>query len=313
MKAENTTNTGSDTHSGAATGAVTEIADVEAHTGEGILWHPWMQRLFWADIPNGRLYAYDPRTQDHTLAYERDGDIGGFTIQADGELLLFEEDGRIETWNPETWETTVVRVEIPEERGSRFNDVIADPLGGVFCGTMPHGDSPGRLYRLATDGDLTMVVDDVRISNGLGFTPNLTGLYHTKTTRDRICRYEYNSTTGAIGHPTIFVDASDDPGHPDGLTVDAEGFVWSARWDGGRIVRHAPDGVVVEEWTFPVRKVSCVTFGGPSYQTAFATTALAGGTHESEGGGAGAVYRFDPGVRGVSEFASAIRLGDAEL
>lgn len=319
MKPEDTTNTDTDTDTdidtgtGATTGAATRIADVEAHTGEGILWHPSMQRLFWVDIPNGRLFSYNPRTREPALEYERDGAIGGFTMQTDGDLLLFEEDGRIETWNPGTRETTVVRAEIPEERGSRFNDVIADPLGGVFCGTMPQGDSPGRLYRLATDGDLTMVADDVGISNGLGFTPDLTGLYHTETTRDRIYRYEYDPVTGAVGDRTTFVDASAEPGHPDGLTVDAQGCVWSARWDGGRVVRYGADGGRRGEWQFPARKVSCVTFGGPAYQTAFVTTALAGSSRESEGAGAGAVFRFDPGVRGISEFTSAIRRGDVDI
>lgn len=78
---------------------------------------------------------------------------------------------------------------IPEETGSRFNDVITDPLGGVFCGTMPQGNSPGRLYRPDTDGELTVIADGVGISNGLGFTLDLTGLYHTETSADRIYRY----------------------------------------------------------------------------------------------------------------------------
>lgn len=294
------------------TAAVTKLADTECYTGEGVLWHPGEQLLYWVDIPNGRLFSYDPRTDTHEVAHERDGAIGGFTIERDGTLLLFEEDGRIETWNPRDGEATIVRDGIDAESGSRFNDVIADPLGGVFCGTMPQGDSPGRLYRLAPDGDLTLVADEVGISNGLGFTPDLTGVYHTVTTADRIYRYEFDPATGEVGNRTVFVDARDDPGHPDGLTVDAQGAVWSARWDGGRVVRYSPAGDALGEVTFPAQKVSCVTFGGPAYQDAFVTTALVDSTREIEGAGAGAVFRFDPSVRGVSEFTSAIGCSAAD-
>lgn len=85
-----------------STTRVTKIADAECHTGEGVLWHPDEQRFYWVDIPDGQLFSYDPRRDDHVLAYERDGAIGGFTIQRDGDLLLFEEDARIERWNPGT-------------------------------------------------------------------------------------------------------------------------------------------------------------------------------------------------------------------
>lgn len=293
------------------------VADERCHTGEGVLWHPGVQRLYWVDIPNGRLFAYDPRADHHETAYERDGAIGGFTVQRDGALLLFEEAGRIETWDPATGETRLVRGSIAAEADSRFNDVVADPLGGVFCGTMPQGDSPGRLYRLAPDGELSLVADAVGISNGLGFTPDLTGLYHTETLADRIYRYGFDPETGEVGDRTVFADTTDDAGQPDGLAVDSMGYVWSARWGGGRVVRHAPDGEPVASVAFPARKVSCPTFGGPAYRDGYVTTALDGGTRdeegesegEGEGAGAGALFAFDPGVRGVPEFRSAVDAG----
>lgn len=284
----------------------TTIADYECHTGEGVLWHPGRQRLYWVDIPKGRLFSYDPRTDSHDVVYERDGAIGGFTIQRDGDLLLFEEEGRIETWNPPGGETTLVHESLDGESGSRFNDVIADPLGGVFCGTMPQGDSPGRLYRLDPEGDVTIIEAGVGISNGLGFTPDLTGMYHTETETDTIYRYDFDAATGSVSDRRVFVDASDDDGHPDGLTVDSTGCVWSARWDGGCIVRYSPAGEPIGRVEFPARKVSSVTIGGPAYDTAYATTALAGGSRADEGDGAGSVFSFDPGVRGLPEFQSAV-------
>lgn len=286
--------------------AVRRIAAYECHTGEGVLWHPDAQRLYWVDIPNGRLFSYDPRTNSHDVVYERDGSIGGFTIEQNGDLLLFEEAGRIETWSPTDGGTTIVRESIEGEAGSRFNDVIADPLGGVFCGTMPQGESPGRLYRLDTSGALTVIEEGVRISNGLGFTRDLTGLYHTETAADTIYRYTYDPDTGAVSDRRVFVDTMDEPGRPDGLTVDSMGYVWSARWNGGCVLRYAPDGTPVGRIELPARKVSCLTFGGPSYDTAYVTTALAGGDRDAEGDGAGSVFDFDPSVRGIPEFQSAV-------
>jgi sugar lactone lactonase YvrE len=148
------------------------IADYGCDTTEGPLWHDDLATLFWLDIPVGRLYAYNPGTNEHRLVYEA-GTIGGFTIQADGALLLCGDRGRVWTWDPRSDETRVIVEEIPAERGSRFNDVIADPEGRVYAGTMPDGERPGRLYRLDPDGTLEVALVDAGLSNGMGFTPAL--------------------------------------------------------------------------------------------------------------------------------------------
>ncbi|HET6566954.1 MAG TPA: SMP-30/gluconolactonase/LRE family protein, partial [Rhodothermales bacterium] len=125
------------------------IADYACETGEGPLWHPIEQRLYWLDIPAGRLFRYDPVSDVHELCFEGEP-VGGITLQADGSLLFFMARGAVRCWRDGT--LTTMLDEIPEERDTRFNDVIADPLGGVFCGTMPTDDRPGHLYRMATDG-----------------------------------------------------------------------------------------------------------------------------------------------------------------
>lgn len=106
------------------------------------------------------------------------------------------------------------------------------------------------------------------------------------------------------------MNAKADPGHLDELTVDAQDAVWSARWDGGRIVRYSSDGKPLTQVAFPAQKLSCLTFGGPAYQDAYVTTAIADESSDTEGDGAGSVFRFDPGVCGVSEFTSEIWLPD---
>lgn len=279
------------------------IADYQCVTGEGPLWHPTEQRLYWADIPTGRMFRYDPKTGQHEQFYAGDV-VGGFTIQDDGALLLFMARGAVKIWRDGQLET--ILDEIPDERDSRFNDVFADPEGRVFCGTMPTKDRPGRLYRLDPDRTLTLLLEGIAVSNGMGLTLDRKQLYYTETGAKKIYLFDYDQRTGAISNQRVFKDSSDEDGMPDGMTVDAEGHVWSARWDGYRLTRYAPDGTEVLRVQFPAKKVSSVTFGGPDYMDMYVTTA--GGNDKAENGpGAGALFRLRLGIQGLPEFPSRIR------
>jgi D-xylonolactonase len=281
------------------------IADYACHTGENPLWHPLEQRVYWCDIPRGRLFCYDPASGHHEMLLEGE-ELGGFTVQADGALLLFMARGAVRLLRDGA--LTDVIAELPDELDSRFNDVIADPRGRVFCGTMPSASRNGRLYRLDTDGAITGVLDDIACSNGMGFTPDLREMYYTDSGRYVIYRFDYDEATGALSNRRVFARNPEAEGLPDGMTVDAEGDVWSARWDGGQLVRLAADGSVAQRIDFPARKVSSVVFGGPSYEDMYVTTA-GGGEKATEGAGAGALFRLRlPGVRGRPEFFSRIGL-----
>ena len=278
------------------------IADYQCVIGEGPLWHPGEKRVYWTDISMGRMFRYDPANEVHEQIYEGDV-VGGFTIQEDGSLLLFLAMGAIAIWREGQFR--YVYEEIPNERETRFNDVIADPAGRVFCGTMSTPDRPGRLYRLDADGQLTQVLDDVDISNGMGFTPDRTQMYYTDSPKREIYLFDYNRDTGGITNKRVFVRTPEGEGMPDGLTVDAEGYIWSARWDGSCLVRYTPDGKEDRRIEFPAKKVSSVIFGGEDYTDMYVTTA--GGDNKAEEGyGAGALYRVNAGVRGVPEFLSRI-------
>jgi len=281
------------------------IADYECVTGEGPLWHPDEQVVYWVDIPQGRLFRYDPATGRHEQCYEGDEAIGGFTVQADGALLFFMARGAVKVWRDGQLQTVID--EISRERDSRFNDVIADPTGRVFCGTMPTGNQLGCLYRLDTDGSLSVVVEDVEVSNGMGFTPDRTQMYYTDSLKHEIYLFDYDEATGEIANQRVFVHTADDGSVPDGMTVDAEGYVWSARWDGSCLVRYAPDGTEDRRIAFPTKKVSCPTFGGPDYASIYVTTA-GGDKKDGNGALAGALFRLDVGIRGVPEFRSRIGL-----
>jgi len=252
------------------------------------------------------MYRYDPGTSIHEQVY--DGElVGGFTIQSDGALLLFGARGAIRTWRDGRLE--IVIAELPDERDSRFNDVFADPAGRVFCGTMPTQERLGRLYRLESDGRISVVLEGIGCSNGMGLTPDRRHLYYTDSTRREIYLFDYDQASGELTNQRIFVRTSEDEGMPDGMTVDAAGYVWSARWDGWCLVRYAPDGTEERRIRFPAGQVSCPTFGGEDYSDLYVTTA-GGQDRAANGPGAGALFRVRvPGVRGVPEFRSTISLG----
>jgi len=279
------------------------IADYACQTGEGPIWHTDEKRLYWVDIPAGRMFRYHAETGTHEMCYSGDP-VGGFTVQADGSLLLFRSRGAVVNWRDGEMSTVVE--DIPDERDTRFNDVIADPEGRVFCGTMPTAARPGRLYRLDTDGSLRVVVEGVGCSNGMGFTPDGRGMYYTDSSSREISLFDYDRSSGEISNRRVFLDLTAEEDVPDGMTVDAEGYVWSARWDGSCLVRYTPDGSEDRRIPFPARKVSCVTFGGDRCDDMYVTTA-GGPDKAAEGEGAGALFRMRLGIAGVPEFRSRVR------
>lgn len=280
------------------------IADYACQIGENPLWHPLEKCLSWVDIPRGMIFRYHPATGKHGVCFQGEP-VGGFTIQADGALLLFMAGGAVATWRDGKLEYVIN--EIPAERASRFNDVIADPAGRVFGGTMSTRERAGRLYRLDRDGSITVVLENVGTSNGRGFTGDGKRMYHTDSRLRRISLYDYDRETGSINNGRVFLETPADEGVPDGMTVDAWGFVWSARWNGSAPFRYTANGVAERSITFPARKVSSVTFGGEELTDIYVTT-TGGDDKKVEGQGAGVLFRLKLGISGVPEFYSRVGL-----
>lgn len=278
------------------------IADYACETGENPLWHPQQRQLYWTDIPAGRLFRYDPVSSGHEPIY-KGRPVGGFTFQTDGGLLLFRDCGNVALWRGD--DCIDIITEIPEERESRFNDVIADPAGRVFCGTMSSQHSKGRLYRLDVDGRITPILESIGCSNGMGFSPDLRTFYYTDSLAGEIYAFAYSIETGVLTDRRVFAAIPNTEGLPDGLTVDREGYVWSALWDGYGLIRFSPAGEVVSRVPFPTRKVSSLTFGGEDLKDVYVTTA-GGQTKSVDGDCAGALFRFRAEVAGMVEFFSRI-------
>jgi sugar lactone lactonase YvrE len=280
------------------------IVDNPYILGENPLWNHIEQKLYWTDITGQGVYRIDPTTRNVETVFSGKN-VGGFTFQTDGSLLLFMERGMVATLRNNQFDT--VLVSLPDEIESRFNDVITDPEGRVFCGTMPSPDHLGALYLLETDGSINKVVENVGISNGLGFSPDLKNLYYVDTPTKRIDIFNYDCVSGKISNRRIFANTDTEPGIPDGMTVDKEGCVWSARWDGWACIRYNTDGKPIQQIDFQARKISSVVFGGPEYQTMYFTSAAdPSDTTEDNGRDGGKVFALESDVKGTPEFLSRI-------
>ena len=279
------------------------IADTACDCGEGPLWHPFERAVYWTDIPKGRLFRYDPATGTHATVMQ-DRPIGGYTLQADGSLLLFRDRGNIVTWREGKITGTVID-SIPGHEKTRFNDVHANHLGGVYCGTMH-----GHYYHLAPDAKITLIRDGYGTPNGMGFSPDNRWLYYNDSGLGKTFRWAYDITTGALSNDTVLRDAkaNSDPGAPDGMCVDSEGYIWTARWGGNGLLRHSPvDGSIVQKIEIPAHRVSSVCFGGDNLDVMYVTTA--GAFDRPKDPQAGAFFRItNSGFRGLNRPMSRVKI-----
>lgn len=180
----------------------------------------------------------------------------------------------------------------------RLNEGKTDRAGRLWFGSMHRAEThpEGRLYRW--DGtDVLEAEDRVTVANGLGWTPDGRRMFFTDSPARTIWTYDYDPLTGsATGRRPFVVD--EESGFPDGLTIDADGCIWSARWNGGRLVRYRPDGTVDRTIALPVHKPTSVAFAGPELRTLVVTSASA---EPGDGELAGRVLLLDPGVQGIAE------------
>jgi len=177
---------------------------------------------------------------------------------------------------------TSVLAGIEEERDSRFNDVIADPRGRVFCGTMSSDAKKGSLYRLELDGSLYRVLTGIGCSNGMAFTRDQTGFYFTDPFARAIYLFDYSAENGTLHNQRVFARFDESGGIPDGATLDSDGRLWSALRDGACIVQIDAGGRIEQRISLPVPKTSSLTFRGEDYGDIYITTA--GGDRKQEEG-----------------------------
>lgn len=248
--------------------------DDDTLCGEGPVWDARGGRLVWADIGRSVVYAY--RAGDGSpAAISRGLNVTGVALNDDGRLVFAGPTG-LHLWRGPGDSRTLVRADAAGE-DLPFNDIVAGPGGRVYAGTLYWDErgmrNPGKLYLIEPDGAARAVDDGIELSNGLGFSPDDRTLYYADSAARRIYAYDVDPADGSLSNKRVFVQVPGNEGIPDGLTVDAAGFVWCAQWYGGQVVRYDPDGRVERRVRLPVRQVASVAFGGPDLLDLYITTA----------------------------------------
>ena len=279
-----------------------------AMLGEGACWFADEQRLYWVDILRCEVHRFDPSTGRDVMR-RAPCHVSMVQPTTRGDLVLgtrdgiarmdFESGGFVLLCDPEAG--------IP---GNRFNDGKADPRGRLFAGTIAYdgSDQKAALWRIEPDLTFTKLIDRVGNSNGLGWSPDRKTFYWTDTKTGCVFAFDYDIVTGDIANRRTVVEVDKTMGRPDGLTVDAEGFLWTALWAGHGVARWDPaDGRMVAKVECPAANVTCPAFGGPDLDVLYFTTAQKG-REEAEVSPepeAGNLFAAKTGVRGLPGFAFA--------
>lgn len=269
--------------------------------GESPVWDAAEQALFWVDIRRPALRRLDGASG--AVETRMMPDLVGSVALAGGGRLLVASAGEVALYDwpgdrPETVATLPGR-----PPGHRFNDGRCDRQGRFWVGTM-HNDTrapEGTLFRLDAAG-LVPVRDGICIPNSLAWSPDGRTMYFADSLRHAIAAHPYDPATGTMGLGRDIVRTVA-PGFPDGSAVDAEGFLWNAEFNAGRLVRYAPDGRSDRVVPVPVTRPTSCCFGGPNLETLYVTTTsqAMSGAELRDDPWAGALLAFEPGVRGLPE------------
>lgn len=269
-----------------------------ARLGEGPLWDPRAGCLRWVDIDRGLVHRFDPDTGEDT-SFSFGEKVGTVAVRASGGLVLATATG-ITTCGDDGSGRELLHEVATDPPGGRFNDGKADPWGRFWAGTMLDKPPGGAaFYRLDADGTLHTVLTGVSCSNGLGWSPDGATMYYIDTPTGGVDAFDHDPDTGTVTNRRRLVDV--ERGWPDGLTVDAEGCLWVALWDGWGLRRYAPDGRLLTTVELPARRVTSCAFGGPDLSVLYVTSARTGLSDDelARQPEAGSLFAFAPGVVGL--------------
>ncbi|MGD0422059.1 MAG: SMP-30/gluconolactonase/LRE family protein [Candidatus Bathyarchaeia archaeon] len=282
------------------------ILDSHAVLGEGAIWDEKKRRLYWVDIDLGLVHVYDPVTgRDRSINVGQP--VGTVVPRASGGLILAVRDGFM-SLDERTGRTTLLAAPEGHNAENRFNDGKCDPAGRFWAGTMEAPAGKGVLFRLDKDLSVHRMLDGIRCSNGIVWSQDKNTMYYIDTPTMKIDAFDYNLKTGAISNRRAVVSVAEEHGHPDGMTIDAEGKLWVAHWDGWCICRWDPStGNLIQKVTLPVAQPTSCAFGDQNLDRLYVTSASCELDADAlaKQPTAGGLFQFKPGVRGVSAFSFA--------
>ena len=279
---------------------ITCVLDAGAELGEGTLWDPAAQVLWWVDIWGCRIHRFDPVTRrDH--AYPTPRAVGCVGLREAGGLVVALADG-FYFFDPATGRFEQIINPEADQPHTRFNDGKTDRQGRFWSGTVfeapPLPVQPvGALYRLDPDLSCHRMVEGIASANGLAFSPDSRIMYFADSQGGFVWAFDFDAATGEIANRRVFIDFRDSGGCADGATVDAEGCYWSTLPETGKLCRFDPDGKLMRTIVLPTGIPTCCEFGGPELDILYVTTAR---LRKLDAPLAGGLFAIDAGVRGLT-------------
>lgn len=278
------------------------VVDCRNILGEVPVWDVTEQALYWVDIEGKLLQRLNPATGE-VKHWEMPERIASYALRENGGLIVAFASG-IAFLDIDSGDIQFVAR--PEEHlpGNRFNEGKCDRKGRFWAGTMDDSlkDHTAGLYRIDPDLSVHQMLDNIGISNCFIWSLENDRFWFTDSLEKTVYTFDYAHESGDISNRQVFTRTAPDM-VPDGGTIDEEGYVWIALWDGWRVVRFAPDGTKDREIEIPAQRPTSCMFGGPDLSTLYVTTAiwdLKGEALERQPN-AGGLFAIDTGVRGLPE------------
>jgi len=250
------------------------VCEQKSLLAEGPLWDVKRKAICWIDILNGRFHEYSSLNQSHK-AIELGQMIGSFAFCTDGNLIAALQNGFVFV-DRETGKQ--IPIADPEKHlpNSRFNDGKCDPAGRFWAGTMSLSEDTGAgsLYVLDSDLKCSRKIKGVTISNGMAWSADRKTFYYSDTPTLAITAFDYDELSGEISNRRTIITIAEKEGYPDGMTIDNEGMLWIAHWNGWQVTRWNPNtGIKLLSIKLPVAKVTSCTFGGENFDDLYITSA----------------------------------------
>jgi sugar lactone lactonase YvrE len=278
------------------------LLDAKCKLGEGAIWDAKSQVLYWVEIEGGTVHRYDPaggKDQSYALGQK----VGTVVRRKSGGLAVALAKG-FATFEPETGKLDILADPESKTTGNRFNDGKCDPSGRFWAGTLGKEGS-GSLYCLHPDGQCRKIFGGVTTSNGIVWSQDKKTMYYIDTHASNVVAFDYDDASGSISNKreVIRVD-SEKLGWPDGMTMDSEGKLWVAHWQGAAVRRWDPEnGKLMQSIAIPAWQVTSCAFGGKNLDELYVTSANF--EPKPEFPHAGGLFRVKPGVKGLEAFEFA--------
>lgn len=256
------------------------LDDTRCHLGEGPVWDVAAQALYWVDSLGPTVYRHDWTTRA-TRCWDLGGDgdyVGSLAVRKDGNGLILAMGKGFYLFDMESGRTDLIKEPLADQPHSRFNDGKVDRAGRFVAGGVngsagsdqqPQPQPVCGMFAVEPDLNVRQVLGEFACFNGPSFSPDGETFYVTgRGDMAHIEAFRYDTDTGTVGDRHILIDGID----PDGATVDADGYIWSAQWEAGCVLRVSPNGKIHKRIDVPGHIVSSVMFGGPDLDILFVTT-----------------------------------------